>query len=164
MMFSNHNARLRGMALALTILLTSLGSAVSGNRIEPAPDTRVGVGAPVRLAQATPAKVSYSAEQAKRGKARYDKDCEDCHGKDLKGGLNGGAPLRGGQFERKFVGAPASALFSYMSTQMPPNSPGRYSKWTYADLMAYILKRNGYQPGAPLPAEIEALGNLSLEK
>lgn len=109
--------------------------------------------------------VSFQADQADRGEDRYLKDCEECHGDDLKGGLNGGAPLRGLAFEGKyFEGAQASVLFSFMSTQMPPNDPGRYSPTTYADLMAYILKRNGVQPGAPLPADLDALDLLIMEK
>jgi hypothetical protein len=51
-----------------------------------------------------------------------------------------------------------------MSSQMPPNSPGRYSPSTYADLMAYILKRNGFQAGAPLPSDDDALNYLIMEK
>jgi hypothetical protein len=69
-------------------------------------------------------------------------------------------------FEEKFLnGAPASGLFMFMSTLMPPNAPGRFSPNVYADIMAYILKENGFQAGgAELPSEIEALDNLILEK
>ena len=118
-------------------------------------------------AAATPAETpaTYSDEQADRGKKRFDADCEECHGSDLKGGLNGGAPLRGLAFEAKFAdGAPASVLFSFMSTAMPPNSPGRYSEATYTDLMAYILKRNGFPDGAPLPTDIDALDYVIVRK
>lgn len=110
--------------------------------------------------------VSYSSEQADRGKVRYEKDCDECHAKDLKGGgLNGGAPLRGVNFLQKYAdGAPASAMFEFLSNEMPPNSPGRYSAHTYADLMAYILKRNGFHAGAPLPSDLDALDNLIVEK
>lgn len=121
------------------------------------------------LAQAKPAPtekpVSYTDEQADRGKKRYDAECEDCHGADLKGGLNGGAPLKGLAFEAKFAdGVPASVLYYYMRTLMPPNDPGRYSESTYADLMAYILMRNGFDPGAPLPSEEDALDALVMVK
>ncbi len=68
-------------------------------------------------------------------------------------------------FEEKFTnGLPASLLFGFMSTAMPPNSPGRYPASTYVDLMAFVLKRNGYQPGAPLPSDLDALDNLIMEK
>jgi len=118
-------------------------------------------------AAAVPAErpVSYASDQADRGEDRYQKDCEECHGDDLKGGLNGGAPLRGLAFEQKyFDGLPASVMFAFMSSTMPPNSPGRFSENTYADLMAYILKRNGVQAGAPLPPDFDALDYLIMEK
>ncbi len=123
----------------------------------------------IHLAQAdaVPVKspVSYSSGQADRGEAKYEKECLDCHGKNLKGGLTGGAPLRGLNFKQKFAdGAPASAMYLFMSTLMPPNSPGRYSPHTYADLMAYILKRNGFKAGAPLPSDVDALDYLIMEK
>jgi mono/diheme cytochrome c family protein len=122
----------------------------------------------IYLAQANAAlvesPVSFSSDQADRGEKRYAKDCEECHGKTLKGGLNGGAPLRGLSFEQKYADAPASTMFEFMSNEMPPNAPGRYSPSTYADLMAYILKRNGFRPGAPLPSDLDALDYLIIEK
>ncbi len=110
--------------------------------------------------------VSYASAQADRGKRKYINDCEECHAKDLKGGgTNGGAPLRGVNFGKKyFDGAPASWLFEYLSNEMPPNSPGRYSAHTYADLMAYVLKRNGFKAGAPLPSDLDELDNLIMQK
>ena len=109
--------------------------------------------------------VSYSKEQADRGKKRYIRECVDCHGEDLKGGLSGGAPLRGLAFEEMFFdGLPASVMFALMISTMPPDSPGRYSPRTYADLMAYILKRNGFKAGAPLPSDFDSLDYLIMEK
>ena len=109
--------------------------------------------------------VSYSSGQADRGKAKYLSACVECHGEDLKGGLSGGAPLRGVNFEQKFAnGTSASVLYLFTSILMPPNSPGRYSPSSYADLVAYILKRNGFRAGAPLPSDVDALDYLIMEK
>ena len=124
---------------------------------------------PVQLAQAdaapTGSPVSYSSDQVDRGEKRYVSACAECHGDDLKGGMNGGPPLRGMNFEQKYAeGAPASGLFTFMSTLMPPNSPGRFSPSTYADMMAYILNRNGFKAGAPLPSDADALDKLIMEK
>jgi mono/diheme cytochrome c family protein len=117
------------------------------------------------LVQADAVPVTYASEQADRGEGRYEKECGECHGADLKGGLIGGPPLRGVSFEQKFAdGAPASGLYLYMSTLMPPNSPGRFSPSAYADMMAYILKRNGFAAGAPLPSDVDALDALIMEK
>jgi mono/diheme cytochrome c family protein len=124
---------------------------------------------PIHLAQAdagvAQSPVSYSSAQADRGEVRYKSECDECHGDDLRGGLNGGAPLRGLAFEQKFAdGLPASLLFAFMSATMPPNAPGRFSPASYADLMAYILKRNGFDAGEPLPSDLEALDRLIMEK
>jgi hypothetical protein len=109
--------------------------------------------------------VSFAMDQSSRGKKKYMRECVECHGKDLKGGLNGGAPLRGMAFEKKYFGGmPATVLYAFMSGAMPPNSPGRYSSKVYADLMAYILDRNGIQPGNPLPSDFAGLGELSMNK
>lgn len=109
--------------------------------------------------------VSYASEQADRGEVRYKKACVECHGESLRGGLIGGPPLRGVEFEQKFAeGAPASVLYGFMSSTMPPNAPGRYSASAYADLMAYILKQNGFKAGAPLPSDLDALDALIVEK
>ena len=119
----------------------------------------------VLVAQAETTPVSYTAEQAERGKTEFNKECVECHGKDLRGGLLGGPPLRGVNFEQKYGnGAPAGVLFEVMSTTMPPNAPGSYSDAVYADLMAYILKTNRYRSGAELPSDIDALYNLTIEK
>jgi len=114
----------------------------------------------------TAARVTYSSEQADRGEATFEEECVECHGDDLRGGLLGGPPLRGVAFEDKYAhGSPAGVLFEIMSTTMPPNAPGRFSAATYADIMAYILQRNGLPAGgAPLPDNVDALYELVIEK
>lgn len=109
--------------------------------------------------------VTYSAEQAARGEKSYIKYCVECHGEDLRGGLLGGPPLRGSSFDEKFAnGVPVGVLFDFTSTAMPPDSPGRYSANNYVDMIAYILKRNGYPDGAPLPSNSDELYNLTMTK
>jgi len=117
------------------------------------------------VAEAGQRPVSYTTEQAGRGQSRYERDCVECHGADLTGGLIGGPPLRGTAFEQKYAnGAPASVLFGFMSSAMPPERPGRFSPDVYADLMAYILQQNGFAAGEPLPSDMAELGNLIMEK
>ena len=109
--------------------------------------------------------VTHSSDQADRGEEDFADDCADCHGEDLRGGLLGGPPLRGVGFEEKYAnGAPAGLLFEVMVATMPPNAPGRYSPETYADLMAYILKRNNFRAGAALPPDVDALYELTMVK
>ena len=162
------------LALALGLAAGTysiLSAATPGDETFLPPDAAIAPAEPERIylaqANADPVEgpVSYSSDQADRGKAKYLSACVECHGDDLKGGLSGGAPLRGVNFLQKFAnGAPASALYLFTSILMPPNSPGRYSPSTYADLVAYILKRNGFRAGAPLPSDVDALDYLIIEK
>jgi mono/diheme cytochrome c family protein len=150
--------------------LIPLASTAGVESFSPAGDAPAAAGPErIHLAQAGTVPVerpiSYASDQADRGEERYKRDCEECHGDDLKGGLNGGPPLRGLAFEQKYgEGLPASVMFVFMSSTMPPNAPGRYSPSTYADLMAYILKRNGFREGAPLPSDFDALDSLIVDK
>jgi mono/diheme cytochrome c family protein len=163
-MHSSRNAHRGGGALVSAALFVSLGFAASAIAIEPPGAGVRSAGAPILLAQNAPAKVTYSNEQAKRGQERYTATCEDCHGADLRGGLNGGPPIRGSMFLKDFGGGPASSLFYFMSTMMPPEAPGRFSDSTYIDIMAYVLQVNGFEAGAPMPTKPEALDNFVIEK
>ncbi|HEV7718473.1 MAG TPA: c-type cytochrome [Arsenicitalea sp.] len=152
-------------AISASALLLGAGDAQTGQApaIGQAPAASPTQAAQAPAAQGKP--VSYSNEQADRGEKRYNTTCADCHGDDLKGGLIGGPPLRGVAFDQAFAnGAPASALFGFMSTQMPPDSPGQFSASVYADVMAYVLKQNGYAAGAPLPSDSDALDHLIIQK
>jgi mono/diheme cytochrome c family protein len=162
------NLRVLGGAVGAVAGLALLAGSVMANTNatgaaapSPHPEPRV------LVAQADTAmpKATYTNEQADRGEEDFGDNCVECHGDDLRGGLLGGPPLRGQAFEGKYAnGAPAGVLFEIMSSTMPPNDPGRYSPETYADIMAYILKRNGFPTGAALPSDIDALYNLVIAK
>lgn len=109
--------------------------------------------------------VSYTSDQATRGKKYYEKYCSECHGREFMGGVNGGPVLRGVSFLEKYAnGAPASWLFEFMFNMMPPDQAGRFSPKKYAAMMAYILKRNGFKSGAELPSDVDALEQLIMKK
>ncbi|WP_169193691.1 c-type cytochrome [Devosia sp. MC1541] len=149
-----------GIAASAAVLLTAWFPA----SLKPAPATTEVSVDRILVAQAE-RPVSYSEAQATRGKKKYEADCAECHGDDLKGGLLGGPVLRGPSFDEKYAdGAPAGALFDVMVGTMPPSSPGRYAPAIYADLMAYILKVNGYKDGMDLPANSDALYELVMQK
>lgn len=125
------------------------------------------VAAPIPLASAqeeATKPVSFTAEQADRGRAEYKRSCLDCHGAQLDDGEFGGAPLKGNSFREKWFGMTADALYGYISSAMPPDRPGRLNAQTYADLTAYILSANGVQPGTTeLPADLDKLAELTVE-
>ncbi len=150
-------------------LIPSAPMAAAGAAAPAVPPHLAGAPNGALLAQAgaapTDRPVTYSEEQANRGAQRYERDCVECHGSDLGGGLIGGPPLRGVAFDEKFGnGAPVSALFAFTSAMMPPDSPGRYNPSVYADLVAFILRESGYSVGEALPSDFDALDHLIMEK
>jgi len=90
---------------------------------------------------------SFDGAQAKRGKALYSNACAKCHGAQLQGVT---APALSGP---SFAPAANSKLtiggiFSYLSTNMPADRPGKLKEQEYADIMAFLLYSNGYRANA----------------
>jgi mono/diheme cytochrome c family protein len=108
---------------------------------------------------------SYTVEQAQRGQASYAHSCQACHGADLDDGDFGGAPLRGAWFRTHWGSSDVGALFMYLKATMPPDNPGGLNDSTFADILAFILRGNGYPPGRDeLPADIGALKRMPLNR
>ncbi|MBN9310203.1 glucose/sorbosone family PQQ-dependent dehydrogenase, partial [Devosia sp.] len=108
--------------------------------------------------------VTFTAEQAARGKTAYDANCVSCHGPDLVS-ANYGPPLAGSYFEGKWVGQSAAALYNHVHDRMPPSRAGQLGDQTYADLVAYILQVNGLKAGdKELPADPAALASMVIAK
>ena len=65
--------------------------------------------------------LTYTAEQAARGKAAYVETCVACHGPNLDDGALG-PPLKGPQFIQKYGGKTADLLYVAASTTMPTSA------------------------------------------
>jgi PQQ-dependent dehydrogenase (methanol/ethanol family) len=104
-------------------------------------------------ALSAPAAGDYTKAQAQAGAQIYAATCSVCHGSRLQGGA---APaLTGAAFAQalKTTFTTTSALFTFISTQMPVNNPGSLSKQQNTQVLAFILAENGYPAGrAPLSA------------
>jgi mono/diheme cytochrome c family protein len=87
----------------------------------------------------------YTAAQAERGRAAYDRSCSVCHRADLGGGQ--ARPLVGPKFWESWGEDVLGSLFSVMRERMPESAPGSLDDRTYADILAYILQRNEYPAG-----------------
>jgi quinoprotein glucose dehydrogenase len=115
----------------------------------------------------------YSEQQAKRGEALYKQECATCHGDALEG--NGQTeraqklermlpPLSGDVFKGNWNGRPLSDLFDKMKRTMPRDDPGKISLNQNADILAYLLKFNGFPAGkAELPADPSLLTETIFE-
>jgi glucose dehydrogenase len=89
----------------------------------------------------------YTAAQAKSGEGVYHAKCALCHGDNLTGGANESPALKGDQFISHWQGKPVRALYSRIITTMPLTDPGSLNEKDVLELVAYILKGNGYPVG-----------------
>lgn len=108
--------------------------------------------------------VTFTAEQAARGKTAYDANCVSCHGPDLVS-ANYGPPLAGEYFAGKWIGQTAAALYTHTHDRMPPSRPGQLGDETYADLVSYILQVNSLAAGdTELPTDVTTLETMIIAK
>jgi S-disulfanyl-L-cysteine oxidoreductase SoxD len=106
----------------------------------------------------------YSADQAKRGEAIYQKQCVSCHGAAMDG-AGPYPPLSGDEFLNKYEGQPTVTLYDMVQKLMPATNPGSLSRGDAADVLAYILSFNKFPAGkTDLPNDEESLKKLVLPK
>jgi len=95
---------------------------------------------------AQPAAGIFTDAQAQAGRGVYNQNCAGCHGANFEG--SGDAPsLAGGTFMLQWRGKMVSDLFGQILQTMPPTSPGSLSESAALEVTAYLLERNGAQPG-----------------
>lgn len=129
-----------GASAALGLVLTGTQSATSASK--------------------TTADGVYSADQVKRGETLYASTCAMCHGNDLEGRTPMPA-LSGDAFTAKWSNQHLSALFEKMQTTMPATKPGSLERSQNADLLAYILSKNGFKAGTTdLPSDKDSLDKI----
>lgn len=88
----------------------------------------------------------YSGAQADRGAGSFAQYCAVCHGPSL-GGVGEAPALVGPQFIADFNGLTVGDLFERIRTTMPLNNPDGLSREQYADILAFVLRSNGYPAG-----------------
>src|SRR5262245_10505082 len=88
----------------------------------------------------------FTDGQASRGRQQYEAHCVSCHGDDLTG--REGRSLVGNQFWQSWGEDSLESLFNYMRASMPDGAPGTLPAQAYVDLVAFVLQKNDYPPGA----------------
>jgi cytochrome c5 len=84
----------------------------------------------------------YTSAQAARGATVFDAHCVSCH---REGGT---APvLTGERFTKTFADATLLSIFTTIQTTMPRNAPSSLTEREYVDVVAHLLKLNGYPNG-----------------
>ena len=86
----------------------------------------------------------YTEAQAARGTMAFGQSCAGCHALAAQGK----APLVGDAFWKSFAQKNLGDLLDFVSTYMPNGSPGSLTENTYRDIVALMLKSNGFPAGS----------------
>jgi mono/diheme cytochrome c family protein len=108
----------------------------------------------------------YTPAQAESGETIYSVRCAVCHNPDLSGGQAGArfAPALGGaNFTTRWDSNSVDRLFRIIRDSMPRDSPGILGDDGTLDVVAYILKFNGFPSGSTaLTADVAALERIAI--
>ena len=131
-------SRVRGYFIVLTAIhLVTIAATVSGAvQAPPAGDRTVWTGV-------------FTDAQAERGRGYFAEHCAECHGTDLRG--SGSKAL----IEKRFWSDWQETSVDYLLTQISKNMPfsddgslaGSLAQGVYVDIVAHILKSNGFPAG-----------------
>ena len=77
----------------------------------------------------------FTAAQASRGEAQFNRACGSCHQVGEQTGAS---------FTARWGSGTLADLFTTMSTTMPQTSPGSLSPDDYASIVAFYLQRSGF--------------------
>jgi mono/diheme cytochrome c family protein len=86
----------------------------------------------------------YTDAQAERATVAFSQSCSRCHTLEAQGN----SPLSGEKFWEGFTQRTVEDLLTYVRTNMPNGNGGSLPAATYNDLVALILKSNGFPTGA----------------
>jgi mono/diheme cytochrome c family protein len=85
----------------------------------------------------------YTDAQAARGLTAFGPSCSGCHALAPEGK----SPLVGDAFWKSFAQKNVSDVIEFVSTYMPNGNPGSLAEPTYRDIVALMLKSNGFPAG-----------------
>jgi S-disulfanyl-L-cysteine oxidoreductase SoxD len=119
--------------------------------------SRVGPVARAQESVRTVADGVYTDAQATRGAVAYDDSCSGCHRADLSG--NSGPALRDQRFASQYAGKDLKTLFTKIATTMPRNAAGSLADNVNLDIVAHLLKENGF-PAGPQELAVNALDGI----
>ncbi len=103
----------------------------------------------------------FTQSQADHGRRLFDDHCAVCHGSNLNGG--DGPSLVAGNFSRSWYSHNLDRLFKKVQTRMPVGDVAAVSDQDKIDIVAYILKSNGFPAGAKeLTLDVNALASIQI--
>jgi len=86
---------------------------------------------------------AYAEAQAASGLTAFGQHCSRCH--ELT--AEGKSPLVGDPFWKSFSQKSVGEVLEFVSTSMPNGAPGSLSESEYANIVAVMLKSNGFPAG-----------------
>jgi cytochrome c5 len=101
----------------------------------------------------------YTAAQAAKGKAAYDKSCVECHRSDL-GGSSG--VLVNPRLLEHWREDNLYSFFNVIKTTMPRGTPASLTDEAYVEILAFILHANNFPAGAD-ELKVEGLPHIQME-
>jgi len=105
----------------------------------------------------------FTTAQADRGKQSAAR-CQGCHGADL-GGTDRAPSLKGNAFLANWEDGSINRLFTKVRETMPPANVDSLSPETKLDIVAHLLRENGFPAGASeLTLNAETLDGLQIVK
>lgn len=126
-------ARIRNGVLALALGGGALFAASSAFGFDPPVTVWTGV---------------YTDAQADRGMATFvSRGCSGCHAPDMTGTPGGPGLVRGG-FPLLWYDKSVGEFMDWIVANMPPGNPGTLAPSEYADIIAHILRANGFPASA----------------
>jgi mono/diheme cytochrome c family protein len=99
----------------------------------------------------------YTDAQAERASATFSSSCARCHTL----GADGNRPLSGEKFWEGYTQKSVTDLLTFVSKNMPNGQGGTLPGPAYNDLVALILKSNGFPPGTTELAP-ESVANVAI--
>jgi mono/diheme cytochrome c family protein len=103
--------------------------------------------------------VSFTDAQADRGRGTFRGNCTECHAS---------GDFSDADFRFKWSRRSAGSLYALIQTQMPETAPGSLTPEETVELVSYILRMNGFEPGAeelaPDPDVLDAISLSSIRE
>lgn len=87
----------------------------------------------------------FTIAQADAGAAKYSDNCAQCHGPALEG--RAGPALKGKHFANPAANFHVGDIFTIVSQNMPATQPASLPPDDYVEIMAFLLRENGYPAG-----------------
>jgi len=138
-------------AAVLTLVACVSINIMQGNAQQPAPQVR------------TVWDGAYTEAQAERARQTFETRCTQCHTLGTEPSPGNGGPLVGDKFWKAFTQRSVGDMLRFVKKNMPNGAQaGSLPPETYNDLVALILKANGFPAGQ---AEVtpEAVENIQIQ-